>query len=48
MVICASLATIAGTYAGKRLLAGISSRTFTIAFQIMLGTMAARLIWTAF
>ena len=48
MVVCASLATIAGTYAGKRLLAGISSRTFTVAFQIMLGAMAARLIWTAF
>ncbi|MEC8091620.1 MAG: sulfite exporter TauE/SafE family protein [Pseudomonadota bacterium] len=48
MVACASLATIAGTYAGKRLLAGISSRTFTVAFQIMLGAMAARLIWTAF
>ncbi len=48
MVVCASLATIAGTYAGKRLLAGISSRTFTVAFQIMLGAMAARLIWAAF
>jgi uncharacterized membrane protein YfcA len=47
VVACASLATIAGTYAGKRLLAGISSRTFTIAFQIMLGAMATRLIWTA-
>ena len=46
-IACAALATVAGTYVGKRLLARLSSRLFTTLFQIMLAALAVRLIWQA-
>ena len=44
-IICAALATVAGTCVGKRMLAGLSSRRFTVLFQIVLALLAARLVW---
>ncbi len=47
IIICASLATIAGNVVGKRLLAGLTSHAFERAFRVMLGLLAAKLIWDA-
>jgi len=47
MIICASLATIAGNLVGKRVLSGMTSQTFERAFKLMLGLLAAKLVWDA-
>lgn len=44
-IICAALATVAGTYVGKRLLSGLSSKRFATMFQIVLAVLAAKLVW---
>lgn len=46
-IICAALATVAGTHIGKKLLAGLSSRRFTTLFRIVLALLAAKLVWDA-
>ena len=46
-MICAALATVAGTYVGKRLLSGLSSKRFATMFQIVLAVLAAKLVWDA-
>ena len=46
-IICAALATVAGTYVGKRLLSGLSSKRFTTLFRIVLACLAAKLVWDA-
>ena len=47
IIICASLATIAGNVLGKRLLAGMSSQAFERAFKVVLALLAAKLVWDA-
>ena len=46
-IICAALATVAGTYVGKKLLSGLSSKRFTTLFQIVLAVLASKLVWDA-
>lgn len=46
-IICAALATIGGNFLGKRVLAGVTSRQFALAFQVMLALLACSLIWDA-